>query len=158
VAATSGGPAVGRAATTAGQAVGAAASATGQRVGRVAGATGNAVGSAANATGRAATAAASAAGTAAGAVRRLYEPPESAGRDQSARSRFDPTPYVLALMVGLVLFGLIWAVGTLNPEDPPVRATAPATVVEETAPAGEEPAEPAPDAGAEPADVEAGAG
>lgn len=30
-----------------------------------------------------------------------------------APGRFDPTPYVLAIMLGLVLFGLIWAVETL---------------------------------------------
>ncbi len=106
------------------QTVGKAAKATGHAVSRTAATTGHAVEVAAVATRHAAgKAAAKAEGavdrtgaaltTAAGAVRKAYGRPIQEGADQPT-GRFDPTPYVLAVMLGLVLFGIIWAVDILN--------------------------------------------
>lgn len=149
-AASAGTRAFGSAAATSGRAVGVAAGTAGRTIGRAVAATGHGVQATAAATARSAGAAASRVEQAVDAVRRLH--PERAESGRSApTARFDPTPYVLALMVALVLFGCIWAVGVLTGGSPDGAGAAGGdTVVGDVTPTPATPAdaEAAPDAAA----------
>lgn len=135
---------LGQASASTGRAVGAAAASTAHVVGRAAGATGHALGSAARTAGRAASAVDRVVDRTAESVRRVYVSTVQSRLDRrpGPSAHFDPTPYVLALMLGLVLFGFIWAVGVLDGDSGRRSSPAPATAVQEaptTAPDGGEP-------------------